>query len=328
MEFQGIYSHSEKLEKDYLLLQTCLQRNVGTCLESNQVLTLMESTRNPTKRSIITKLVFCVLAIFVFQLGLYVLDVVTDSLVALDYYKKWTDTNLSSDICFLAFAGGKENTTITLSDYPSCLTYCWKFSYTMLFMFLPSLFYLIETRRHLTKSLAKYFGRGNSLTPLKNGMCMILLPILAVLWPVILFFRKAYLLIGYQWKTWPERLKDKGKFERVSNIVLIVHLCEVCVQSSFNAVLQWYIVFPEFISYFQDHVIANEELNSSVMLSSISFLVSILSLARSFTSYSAEQKDGALDLSWNPPTKMTTLSSTAVIQPLRIAVTNAFLRMN
>ena len=71
VDHQGMPSHAEKVKKDYLRLQACLQGNVGTCLESYQVLGLMRNTRNPTKRSIITRILFRVLGVFLFQLGLY-----------------------------------------------------------------------------------------------------------------------------------------------------------------------------------------------------------------------------------------------------------------
>jgi hypothetical protein len=66
------------------------------------------------------------------------------------------------------------------------------------------------------------------------------------------------------------------------------------------AILQWYTVMPGMLSDFHGYFFERKETDLSISLSTISFLFSFLSLAWGFTSYSAAQKDGALDLSWSP----------------------------
>ena len=118
-----LQAEEQKQTKDYLKLQKCLQENIGTSAESSQVIKLMASTRNPTKASIIMRIVFCVLAVVLFQLGLYVLDIVTDSLVARDYYKKWVHINSSTGkACFEDLGEKAESASVNLRDYPNCLT--------------------------------------------------------------------------------------------------------------------------------------------------------------------------------------------------------------
>ena len=67
------------------------------------------------------------------------------------------------------------------------------------------------------------------------------------------------------------------------------HLLEVCLESSFQPLLQWYLIFPDVM-----HMESNIEL-----LSFCSWFASVLSLAWSFTNYKAALKMGAISIQTN-----------------------------
>ena len=289
----------EKQDLDYLRLQMCLQQNLGTSLKATQVLYLMDSTREPKKWSIYAKILFSLFTVYLLQFALYIADITTDSLVAHKYYTQWVTSNSSNDLCFLVDNEKINNITFNLTDYPDCLTSQSKFTYTMAFMILPILFYLIELGRNYKKLLPDYLKNEYAFGAIIL-LSMIFSPILALLWPGILFFWEAYGLVKYELKQGAERRTHKMCFDNIALMVLVVQLFEVCIESSFNAILQWYTILPQLISLFHDHFNENEELTyPDISSEELSFFFSVLSLAWSFTSYSAEQKDGALDITSN-----------------------------
>ena len=312
----------DKEDLDFLRLQACIQKHVGSSLEANQVLDIFQQTRKPTKISIILSVAYALLGLYLFQMGLYLMDVITDSLVAKGYYQEWKFPNTSSKTCmwssplsrYIIVSGNKTFDVSDLTEYPDCLSHMWKFLYTTGFMLLPTLFYLIEMLRHYKKIFAPKKITNEDCTKTEAYLLcghnvrieflvpigIVVFPLLTPFWPLILFVWKSYPLAKFHWKSGPEKRKYLEQFERISLIVLVVHLIEACIESSFMAILQWYTVMPQMLHEFHGYLIDNQYENPSFLLSKISFIFSILSLAWGFTTYSAEQKDGALDLTWNP----------------------------
>ena len=114
------------------------------------------------------------------------------------------------------------------------------------------------------------------------------------------FIYKTKPLVRYHCSRGDSRRKHLEEFEKVSLIILLVHLIEVSIESSFMAILQWYTVMPQMLSELHGYLISSAEVESTISLSKTSFVFSFLSLAWGFTSYAAEQKDGALNLTFNP----------------------------
>ena len=71
----------------------------------------------------------------------------------------------------------------------------------------------------------------------------------------------------------------------------IVHLAEVCIESTFLSILNWYILLPNLLQRIDLYL---DSQDNSLLLSAVSFLFSIISLSWSYTSYVAEQKYGVL----------------------------------
>ena len=315
----------DKEDKDYLLLQSCIQMHVGSSLQANQVLQVFQTARTPKMLSIILTVASALLGLYLFQMGLYLMDVITDSLVAQDYYRDWKSPNSSSEICqwnptlsrYVIVSDQITSNVTDLKEYPKCLSDMWKFLYTTGFMLLPTLFYLIEMLRHyarILKTRGEKIKEGIKTDEKKSLIAyvqdlpiwvvvpigIVAFPLLTPFWPLILFALKSYPLAMFHCKSGTARRYYWERFEAISLIILVVHLIEVCIESSFMAILQWYTVMPEMLHDFHGYFVERESENHSLNLSRISFIFSILSLAWGFTTYAAEQKDGALDLTWNP----------------------------
>ena len=144
----------------------CIQKYVGSSLKANQVLALFKATRKPKTSSIIVKVAYALLVVYLFQMGLYLMDVITDALVAEDYYQNWRAPNSSKEQCqwnsalskYVVVSGDNISNVSDLSKYPDCLSDMWKFFYTTGFMVLPTLFYLIEMLRHFKKLRSDIIG--------------------------------------------------------------------------------------------------------------------------------------------------------------------------
>ena len=134
-------------------------------------------------------------------------------------------------------------------------------------------------------------------------------PVTIILWPYLILFAKTYQLIKYYLTPGSVKQEYLRSYEFFTNEYLTLNFCEECIESSFNALLQWYIVLPKFLVRYNKYeelknlrIAAHDENeeNSLFMITAVSFFVSIISLAWSITSNVADQKRGALDMDWNP----------------------------
>ena len=83
----------------------------------------------------------------------------------------------------------------------------------------------------------------------------------------------------FYWKTGTDKRKYKARLEKICRMVLIVHLFEVGIESSLNALLQWYTILPEILSKLWKVVNHEEKIEEFWVLSIVSFTFSILSLS-------------------------------------------------
>jgi hypothetical protein len=289
-------------ESDYLELQACLQKNVGTSFHSDQVLNLMESTRTPSTSSVWLKIAIAVLTVHLLQFGLHVGDITSDANVAQNYFTNWK--NGTTNPLTASKYEGTNNMTEHLQDYPNELGYQNRFLYTMFSMIAPIIFYSIEMWRHYGVEIWREHSKTHAFQLLALiCVCILLSPILAVFWPLIIFIWRIFPLAHYELSQSGEKQQEyKDKLEKISQMALVVQLFEVCLESSFQAILQWYEIFPTFIGRLDEILNSDGDGKSmvvSVETNSISFIFSIVSLVWSFTSYSAAQKHGVLDITRN-----------------------------
>ena len=119
--------------------------------------------------------------------------------------------------------------------------------------------------------------------------------------PVIISIRKAYLLYKYYSTKGHEQLKWKAYSNVMAQKAGMVHLSEVCIESTFLSILNWYILLPNFLMKLNIYL---DSPDNSLILSAVSFFISIVSLAWSYTSYIADQKGSALSLTWDPTSRI------------------------
>ena len=100
------------------------------------------------------------------------------------------------------------------------------------------------------------------------------------------------------------------KVRESSRVTGRAQLVEVCIESTFQPVLQWYLLYPSFL---RGCMTGNFEHNltddKTSLLPYLSMLSSIISLAWSFTAHKAIYKDGALDLTVSPVSRVVLCAS-------------------
>ena len=121
------------------------------------------------------------------------------------------------------------------------------------------------------------------------------------MWPIIISSKKAYMLYRYHTSQGHKKIKWKAYSTMMSHRAGMVHLSEVCIESTFLSILNWYILLPNLLMNLNSYL---HNPDNNLLLTAVSFLLSIVSLAWSFTSYTAEQKDGALGLTADPASRV------------------------
>ena len=143
-----------------------------------------------------------------------------------------------------------------------------------MFVLMPYVFYCIQVVSSLSS---------------KCSPNVLYVPIHIALYPCVqmvrnCFYQLKFLLARGQERTKLERIARKTDIERAS-----AHLLEVCLESSFQPLLQWYILLPSVL----DTLFHFEYLE---LFTFYSWFLSILSLSWSFTAYNATLKNGALSV--------------------------------
>ena len=106
------------------------------------------------------------------------------------------------------------------------------------------------------------------------------------MWPVIISLRKAYLLYKYHSTKGHKQLKLKVYSNVMGQKAGMVHLSEVCIESTFLSIINWYILLPHFLILV--HLDSPDEIlihldrhdnstDNSLILSEVSFFISLLS---------------------------------------------------
>ena len=217
----------ESFHTGYLKLQECIQSNVGSSIEADQVLNLMENTRRPEKYSIIISILFALCSVFLAQIGLYIADIITDALVVQSYYIMWRTSDTALDCRNVSDFVIRYNRTMDLADYRYCLTSQSKFVYSVTAILLPSLSYIAEDARNSKKlknedipgEKRNHGRRHEILYEILRWIIIILFP----LWPLFIFLYKTYPLVKYNWRTGTERRTFKRRLEKICLMVLMLH---------------------------------------------------------------------------------------------------------
>ena len=284
-----------ELDAGYVDLNKCLQDKLGSSRETSRALRLLNETKDPSNLKMWTIMFYSILSVLLLPMTLYIGDVVFDGLVAKNYHSLWKHGTMPETNCLPYFSATPNLNITTLEDYPICLTNGWKLMYTVLFMVGPYIFSFYEIlSNHLKWPMGK-----------KELLVLTLFPILVVFWPCILLCLKTRQLIKYYRAKGGYKQRYREQYEHYTKRFIAVHFCEVCIESSFNALLQWYILLPTFlVRYHKYHTLKPEIEDTYFMITSTSFFFSIVSVAWSITSNTADQKKGALDMAWDPVPRM------------------------
>ena len=295
----------EGLDFGYSDLNRCFHDNLGSSQETSRALRLLNDTKSSSEMMLLTLTCSSILSVLMFPMMLYIGDVVLDSLVAVHYYSLWTNGSMPETDC------SKYHLTslnVTLEDYPVCLTYGWKFAYTVIFIGAPFIFSFHEiVSNHLKWTMEKL-----------DWLLLLLLPFSVVFWPCILLVLKTVQLNKYHRSKGAIKQEHKKRCEQYTNRFVAVHFKEVCIESSFNALLQWYILLPAFLVRYHNHTLSIDVENTYLLMASTSFFLSIVSLAWSLTANIAQQKKGALDMTWAPVPRLILFISNLLLVFARI----------
>ena len=284
---------NEEEEDSFLKLNICFQKYQGSTVETSLAMKLFDSTKEVSKGAMRVRVVIFVFLFIIFDLTLHVSDVVTDGLLGKKFYGEWVHGRAT---------GTAQHDNGTLQFYPTQLQASYKFMYYLIFMLSPCILYFVDILRNFKWGTACMKNTEQKETKLKNvtdWAIVILLPV--IMWPVIINIKKAYLRYKYYTTSGPEQLQWKAASKEMAQKAGIVLLSEVCIESTFLSILNWYDILPTLLVEL-DRSLDTE--HNRLSLSTVSFLFSILSLAWSYTSYIADQKDGALGLTWDPASRL------------------------
>ena len=279
------------LDFGYADLNRCFHDNLGSSQETSRALRLLNDTKSSSEMMLLTLTFSSILSVLMLPMVLYIGDVVFDSLVASHYYSLWTNGSMPETNCSDYY---QQSLNTTLEDYPVCLTYGWKFAYTIIFIGAPFIFSFYEiVSNHLKWTMEKL-----------DWLVLLLLPFSVAFWPCILLVLKTVQLNKYHRSKGAIKQEHKKKCEEYTKRFVAVHFREVCIESSFNALLQWYILLPAFLVRYHNHTLSIDVENAYLLMASASFFLSIVSLAWSLTANIAQQKKGALDMTWAPMSRL------------------------
>jgi len=198
----------------------------------------------------------------------------------------------------------------TLESYPEKLSYRAKFLYSTSFVIIPFFFQAIASILWANYGLIA-INKNNVdqdqpiMSRIRKCWIIFSVPLLLFLWPAFQMLKsfKQQVKTLQSREHYRQEMNEKALQYEINKSY--AHLMEVIIESSFQPLLQWYIVFPVVYDLLQDEnkdpengFLTKTAFNNLLQLSS--WLISLFSLAWSFTSYNAAMKKGALSIDVNP----------------------------
>ena len=256
--------------------------------------------------------------IFILKMFFLTLDIVSDGVLLVDYYRIWSSnvTSVGNDTCQLP---PEEN--VSLKCFQMAISIQERFYGTLSAMLLPIIFYFFELLRFRTfsawieskmdlKAMNPYFFII-VFKPFKLLTNLLLL----VCWPIVSIFRQSLTAFQYQSSDDDNKTNLKSTSTLARTIGSRAQIIEVCTESSLQPLLQLYLVLINLIVWksedhqnFSDHrehgwskwleqidaaikFLADEEVRRIA-----SSLISILMVAASFTSQYRQKKDSIVSI--------------------------------
>ena len=326
---QDHHMENEDDKEGFRNLHECLHTYHGSSDKTGQSLMMINEARSISFVKKLFKIALLILGCFVWPCSLWFGDVYTDSCLVKSYYAEWQNISVAPGVLIFAKSEWQNNSLVpgyldfdqdewqnysvvpgylnstkdewqraslvpgylnssqeemTLQNYPESLSAVAKFFYSLMFMVLPFFLYSIEvlkSERH-------------------QNMFYILSSI--VVYPCIQMIRNCYYQVNFFLAKGQTRKELEESTRETDLKRAFAHLLEVCVESSFQPLLQWYILLPAFCTSIHSFDYAE-------ILSFHSWFLSFVSLSWSFTAYQASLKHGALSLSASPISRILIFTS-------------------
>ena len=140
---------------------------------------------------------------------------------------------------------------------------------------------------------------------------------LILFWPLIMITKRCWSEIQFATSYGQKSFEKQLKRQEHMIISSRARLIEVCIESSFQPLLQLYLLLPTLIYYFEcgayqelSRKPLSETLSRLSGLQLMSVVTSVICLSLSFLHYKVTQKSGALDYNANPVGRVCLLIST------------------
>ncbi len=291
--------HREE-EQGFKQLVTCLKENVGPNEFVHKAIETEKDYKSITWTTCLIMWFYAFLG-FIIPLTLFAFDIFSDAKLVVMYYNQKQDEPQScNEMC-----GSYKNATDELLKIPMKLSTDTRAIYTMGFMVAPILCYLFEW----------YENGCSSLTKLVNDMLQkgfrnkLLLPYIALrivfeffyhlllifLWPVYGMASTFIAKCKYVTEVGAQKANRHQQLEELQFVGLRAHMIEVSIESSFQPLLQMYLLLP--CLYYQLTCPKKDFLHwDTADLQKFSVLTSVASLAWSFTRHEHIKLKGGMTI--------------------------------
>ena len=307
----------EEDKNGFLELQKCLRKNNGSSAKTMRSLKLLKETLPISTKVIALVCIWLCIKDLLLPWAMYLLDVVTDSLMVKTFYERDWIQNDNYTIDSFSYITRSNQTCKSLIEYPRRLSGLAKCVYSITFIAGPWVFYGYEFLRDnfsntLKEEVRKMVGRNFESKIAKKwltrAIMAFLVPFCIIIWPLIAIFRRFYYRLQHERSKGGERIAMEKELRETSHACARSRLLEASIEATFQPLLQWYLLYPKVV-----HIILTESSTfghlTDNLLPHLSIVSSIFSLARAFSFYKADNKNGALDSTVAPVSMAILLAS-------------------
>ena len=147
------------------------------------------------------------------------------------------------------------------------------------------------------------------ISPLIVLFWMLVHLIWILLWPLVNMVKTYFKEGQYSTALGADKIAKHAELEKKRTQSVRAHMFEVCIESTFQPMLQTYIILPCFVKSVTCFTLDTERFDFK-SLQFLAIATSILSLTFSFTKYFAMQQNGAMDFGSSPVAYALILTST------------------
>ena len=147
------------------------------------------------------------------------------------------------------------------------------------------------------------------ISPLMAVFWMLVHLIWILLWPLVNMVKTYFTEGQYSTALGADKTAKHAELEKKRTQSVRAHMFEVCIESTFQPMLQTYIILPCFIKSVTSFTLDTKNFDFR-SLQFLAIATSILSLTFSFTKYFAMQQNGAMDFGFSPAAYVLILTAT------------------